>query len=91
MSTEHEDIVAIRAEIEQLRKDVAKATRFIRQIHHHTMFQTALRFIWLAVFIGIPIAAYIFAGSFLEVFTNYLNTQVHHAMQTVLEQGAIMR
>lgn len=81
-----EDIQALHEELGELRKELAKNSSLVKKIYRHTAIANAMRFIWLAIIVGIPVVAYIFAGSFIETIANYINAQIQEILNAYLQQ-----
>lgn len=92
MLTEHDDVALLRAEIATLREELLNTTVLIKKIHHHTVVATTMRFVWAFIIIGVPVVAYVFAGSFIEdgliwlrhTITGLLNEEIQKAVEVYL-------
>lgn len=87
MSTEHDEIASLRAEVTALREELHKTLVLTKKIHHHNVISTTLGFMWAFILVGVPILVYIFRGSVFEVITSWIS----HAVQQVLHvNGDVM-
>ncbi|OGG61360.1 hypothetical protein A3C87_00020 [Candidatus Kaiserbacteria bacterium RIFCSPHIGHO2_02_FULL_49_34] len=87
MVHEKDDTEALRRELRELRAEFDVTSSLVKKIHRHTVTATAMRFLWLGIIVGIPIIAYIFAGSFIESAANYLNQQIHNVLEVYIQQS----
>ena len=86
MTHEREDIQMLQQELRELREELVKNSSLVKKIYRHTAIANAMRFLWLAIIVGVPIVAYIFAGSFIEIGANYLNQQINSVLQLYVQQ-----
>lgn len=89
MTHEREDIQALQQELHELREELAKNSSLVKKIYHHTAIANAMRFLWIGIIVGIPIVAYMFAGSFIETVLNYINAQIQVILSAYLQQYLI--
>lgn len=94
MLTEHDEIASLRAEITSMHEEMRESAALIKKIHRHNVVATTMRFVWAFIIIGVPVVAYIFAGSFIEdglkwlrhLITGLVNAEIQSAVKVYLGQ-----